>query len=47
MGWDPVGVDTLVARHAGDSRSVAARLLELELAGRVDRLADGRYQRRA
>ena len=21
MGWDPVGVDTLVARHAGDSRS--------------------------
>ncbi|HWS76067.1 MAG TPA: DNA-processing protein DprA [Quisquiliibacterium sp.] len=47
MGWDPVGVDTLVARHAGDSRSVAARLLELELTGRVDRLADGRYQQRA
>lgn len=47
MGWDPVGIDTLVSRQAGDSGSVAARLLELELAGRVDRLVDGRFQRRA
>lgn len=47
MGWDPVGIDTLVSRQAGDSASVAARLLELELAGRVDRMVDGRFQRRA
>lgn len=47
MGWDPQGIDSLVALGAGDGRSVAARLLELELAGCIDRLADGRYQRRA
>ena len=47
LGWDPLGIDSLVALGAGEGRSVAARLLELELAGCVDRLADGRYQRRA
>jgi DNA processing protein len=47
MGWDPQGIDSLVALGAGDGRNIAARLLELELTGRVDRLADGRYQRRA
>jgi DNA processing protein len=47
MGWDPTGIDSLVALGAGEGPAVAARLLELELAGCVDRLADGRYQRRA
>lgn len=47
MGWDPVTTDTLVERRAGDSPTVAARLLALELTGQIDRLADGRYQRRA
>lgn len=46
LGWDPASVDTLVARGAGSSATLTARLLELELAGTVIRLADGRYQRR-
>lgn len=46
MGWDPVSFDLLIAAGAGDTPSVAARLLELELTGHIDRLADGRYQRR-
>ncbi len=45
LGWDPVDPDTLVARCAMRAGDVGAALLELELAGRVQRWADGRYAR--
>ena len=47
LGWAPAAPDTL-ARAAGLSASdVAAALLDLELAGHVERLIDGRFQRLA
>ena len=49
LGWDPVGMDTLAQRLAGSAGGIpelAARLLALELDGRIERLADGRFQRR-
>jgi len=45
LGHDPADVDTLAARVGADAGSVAAQLLELELAQRVERLPGNRYQR--
>ena len=50
-GWEPFTAETMarqcvddgVADHAGD---VAAQLLSLEFSGALERLIDGRYQRR-
>lgn len=45
LGHDPVHIDALARRSGGDPGAVAARLLELELAGAVERLPGNRYQR--
>ena len=45
LGFDPVDLDTLVARTGRDTGSLAAELLELELAQDVERLPGNRYQR--
>jgi len=45
LGHDPADIDTLAARLGEDAGSVAAQLLELELAQRVERLPGNRYQR--
>jgi DNA processing protein len=45
MGFDPVGLDALQARTGLDTATLQARLLELELDGRVDRLPGGLLQR--
>jgi len=45
LGWDPVGPDTLVVRTSLAPGDVSAALLTLELAGFVERRADGRYVR--
>ncbi|MBW7923545.1 MAG: DNA-protecting protein DprA [Burkholderiaceae bacterium] len=45
LGWDPVDVDTLIARSALPAGEVAEALLELELAGLAQRWIDGRYVR--
>ena len=45
LGHDPVGIDALVARTGESAGVLAARLLELELAGRVARLPGERFQR--
>jgi DNA processing protein len=47
LGHDPADVDTLALRTGRDAGDVAASLLALELAGRVERLAGNRYQRLA
>jgi DNA processing protein len=47
LGHDPVTFDVLVARTGMPSDQLAARLLELELAGTVQRLPGGLLQRRA
>lgn len=44
LGWDPVGVDLLSERTGADVAQLSAQLLLLELDGRIERLADGRYQ---
>lgn len=51
IGWDPIGVEGLALHwqtHHPDASSagLAARLLTLELAGAIERLPDGRLQRR-
>ena len=46
LGHDPVTVDVLAARTGLPSERLAARLLELELAGQVQRLPGGLLQRR-
>ena len=51
IGWDPVSPEALALhwqeRRPGDGPgALAARLLELELAGAIERLPDGRVQRR-
>lgn len=43
-GHDPVGVDELASRSGLPAAEVQARLLSLELQGKVERLPDGRYQ---
>jgi DNA processing protein len=45
LGWDPVDADTLASRIGLDAGTTAARLMELELQGRVARLPGGLYQR--
>ena len=45
LGFDPATLDALVARSGIAAPQLQARLLELELAGRVARLAGGLFQR--
>jgi DNA processing protein len=45
LGFDPVGVDTLVARSGLTTGEVSSMLLMLELQGRVQSLSGARYQR--
>ncbi|MFN4117787.1 DNA-processing protein DprA [Acidovorax sp.] len=45
LGFDPVGIDALVARTGMDAASLQVALLELELEGRVARLPGGLFQR--
>lgn len=45
LGFDPMGVDALVARTGMDAASLQVKLLELELEGRVARLPGGLFQR--
>jgi len=47
LGYDPVTLDVLAARTGLPAEQLAARLLELELAGAVQRLPGGLLQRRA
>lgn len=47
MAFDPVSLDALQARTGLPTPQLLARLLELELDGRVARLPGGLYQRRA
>jgi DNA processing protein len=46
MGFDPVSLDALMARCGWPAAALSAALLELELEGRVARLAGQLYQRR-
>lgn len=46
MGHDPASLDALIARTGWPATELSARLLELELEGRVARLPGGLYQRR-
>lgn len=45
LGYDPMGLDALVARTGLDAARLQVRLLELELEGRVARLPGGLFQR--
>ncbi len=45
LGYDPMGLDALIARTGIPAPLLQAQLLELELAGRVARLPGGLYQR--
>jgi DNA processing protein len=45
IGFEPVLPDELALRTGLDPAEISTQLLELELAGRVFRLAGGRYQR--
>ena len=45
LGFDPVGLDALLARTGMDTPSLQVRLMELELDGRVSRLPGGLFQR--
>ena len=45
LGFDPVGLDALLARTGMDTPSLQVRLMELELEGRVSRLPGGMFQR--
>jgi DNA processing protein len=45
LGADPVGLDALLARTGLATAALQARLLELELQGRVGRLPGGLFQR--
>jgi DNA processing protein len=45
LGFDPLGLDDLVARTGWSAARLQAALLELELAGRVARLPGGMFQR--
>lgn len=46
LGYDPVDLDTLMARSGHPAADINARLIELEFEGQVARLPGGRYQRR-
>jgi len=45
LGFDPVGLDALIARTGIPAPELQAKLLELELAGEVARLPGGLFQR--
>ena len=45
LGADPVGLDALLARTGLDTATLQARLLALELDGRIGRLPGGLFQR--
>jgi DNA processing protein len=45
LGYEPVHVDTLVARTQLDSPCLVTELLKLELDGLIERLAGGHFQR--
>ena len=45
LGFDPIGLDALVARTGQSAADLAARLLDLELAGRVARMPGQVFQR--
>ena len=45
LGFDPIGLDALAARTGLDAGTLSARLLDLELDGRVARLPGGLFQR--
>jgi DNA processing protein len=45
MGFDPIGLDELIARTGQSAAALSARLLDLELAGRVARSAGQVFQR--
>jgi DNA processing protein len=47
MGYEPVGLDALIARTGIPAPLLQAKLLELELAGQVARLPGGLFQRQA
>jgi DNA processing protein len=47
LGHDPLGLDELVARTGWSAAELNARLLDLELAGQVERLPGQRFQRLA
>ncbi|CAM3569819.1 DNA-processing protein DprA [Paracidovorax anthurii] len=47
LGFDPMGLDALVARTGMDAARLQVALLELELEGHVARLPGGRFQRMA
>ena len=45
LGFDPIGLDALIARTGQSAAALSARLLDLELQGRVARLPGQRFQR--
>jgi DNA processing protein len=45
LGFDPISLDALIARTGQSAAELSARLLDLELAGRVARLPGQRFQR--
>ena len=45
LGFDPVSLDALGARTGWSAAALQARMLELELDGRVARLPGGLFQR--
>ncbi len=45
MGYDPIGLDELIARTGWGAADLSARLLDLELTGRIERLPGQRFQR--
>ena len=47
LGWDPASVDELSSRGDLAIADLNAQLIMLELAGKVERLADGRFRRLA
>lgn len=47
MGFDPVSLDSLMARGGWPAHELSAHLLELELEGHVERLPGQLFQRRA
>ncbi|MCW8181397.1 DprA-like winged helix domain-containing protein, partial [Verminephrobacter eiseniae] len=47
LGFDPIGIDALLARTGMATAALQVALLELELAGSVARLPGGLFQRLA
>jgi DNA processing protein len=45
LGFDPIGLDALIARTGQSAAELSARLLDFELQGRVARLPGQRFQR--